>query len=56
LNAIKDEISAAEIREQSGPVLATAPFETIKTDLDHLIVAVHDSKTSESLNHPPARG
>lgn len=37
LTTISTEITAAEMNEQKGDAFATARFETIKADLDHLI-------------------
>jgi hypothetical protein len=37
LTTISAEIMAAEMKEQRGDAFSTAPFETIKADLDHLI-------------------
>ncbi|HEY7218326.1 MAG TPA: hypothetical protein VH985_08025 [Candidatus Binatia bacterium] len=45
LKTIKDEITAAEMTEREGRIFTTAPFEAIKTNLDHLIESMHRSKT-----------
>lgn len=43
LSSIREEIAAAERREQDQQALPTAPFETIKTDLDHLVAMLRSS-------------
>lgn len=43
LTTLSAEITTAEMREQRGDVVSTAPFETIKADLDHLIEVLHVS-------------
>ena len=40
LTNISAEITAAEMNEQKGDAIPSAPFETIKADLDHLIRVV----------------
>jgi hypothetical protein len=40
LTNISAEITAAEMKEQKGDAIPSAPFETIKADLDHLIRVV----------------
>jgi len=45
LTIIGEELTAAEIREQTEDAFAGVPFETIKTNLDHLIEIVRLSKT-----------
>lgn len=45
LTTIRDEVTAAESLERSKATFTRAPFETIKTDLDHLIERVRVSKT-----------
>jgi hypothetical protein len=45
LTTIRDEITAAESLERTKATFTSAPFETIKTDLDHLIVHLRVSKT-----------
>jgi hypothetical protein len=45
LTTIRDEITAAESLERTKATFTRAPFETIKTDLDHLIERVRVSKT-----------
>ena len=45
LTTIRDEITAAESLERTKATFSRAPFETIKTDLDHLIERVRVSKT-----------
>ena len=44
LKIIKDEITGAEITERAGPAFTSAPFETIKTNLDHLIESVRGAR------------
>jgi hypothetical protein len=45
LTTIRDEVTAAEGLERTKATFTRAPFETIKTDLDHLIERVRVSKT-----------
>ena len=45
LTTIKDEITAAENTERAHTALDRVPFETIKTNLDHLIERVRVAKT-----------
>jgi len=45
LTTIRDEVTAAESLERTKATFTRAPFETIKTDLDHLIERVRVSKT-----------
>ena len=45
LTTISAEITAAERNERKDGVFSTAPFETIKADLDHLIAVVRLSQT-----------
>ena len=45
LSSISDEIAAVELREQTEVALSSAPFETIKADLDHLITILRSSQT-----------
>jgi hypothetical protein len=45
LAIIRNELSAAEAAERADAAFAAVPFETIKTNLDHLIKAVRLSKT-----------
>ena len=45
LNKIREEITAAEIKEKTEKDFSTVPFETIKTNLDNLIAAVRVSRT-----------
>jgi hypothetical protein len=45
LTKIREEITAAEIKEKTERDFSTVPFETIKTNLDHLIAAVRVSRT-----------
>jgi hypothetical protein len=44
MNSLKDEISRAESLEQAEVTIADVPFETIKTNLDHLIQTVRRPK------------
>jgi hypothetical protein len=46
VTAIRDEIVAMEAGEKSSPIDSAAPFEVIKTDLDHLITLVRSSQRS----------
>ncbi|HEX4900119.1 MAG TPA: hypothetical protein VFV61_06265, partial [Pyrinomonadaceae bacterium] len=45
LIAIREEITAAEIKEKTEKDFSTVPFETINTNLDHLIEIVRVSQT-----------
>jgi len=45
LSAIREEITDAEIKEKTEKNFSTVPFETIKTNLDHLIEVVRVSQT-----------
>ncbi len=45
LTTLSAEITAAEMDERKGDAFSAAPFETIKTDLDHLIAVVRLSQT-----------
>jgi hypothetical protein len=45
LTAIRGEITAAELKEQTEKNFSTVPFETIKANLDHLIEIVRVSQT-----------
>lgn len=40
LSSVQEEMKAAEVDERAGDALSTPSFETIKTDLDHLIEIV----------------
>jgi hypothetical protein len=45
LAMVREEIAAAEIKEQTEGAFGDAPFETIKANLDHLIEILRLSKT-----------
>jgi len=45
LSTIRQEIAAVEIKEKIPADLSSVPFETIKSNLDHLIGDVRPSKT-----------